>query len=105
MLAEYRCNRPAASIRATVRVQPCTRTVPISGNLTLFGPATRTGALCPGDDLERSRNAGVLVCRDLNRGYPTRSPARVPVREVVKLARACAASTLAHSNTSALTSP
>jgi hypothetical protein len=64
----------------------------------------RTGAVLPGVDLDRRRNDGAVLCRDLNFTNPTERPARVPVRDWEKLASARAASTLAHSNTSAGTS-
>ena len=70
-----------------------------------FGPATRIGAVCPGLDFDRSLNAGAVFRRDLKCGKPAFFPFRAPERELEKLDSACAAFTLAHSNTSAETSP
>jgi hypothetical protein len=56
-------------------------------------------------DFDRSRNAGGLLCRLLNRGNPAAFPARWPVRDFDQFASAAAALTDAHSNTSADTSP
>ncbi len=61
--------------------------------------------MSPGAARLRSRNAGLVLCLALNFGNPTGRPLRVPAREAAKFASACAASTLAHSNTSADTSP
>jgi len=68
-------------------------------------PVARTGDVCPGLDFDRSRNAGAVVCRLLNRGNPAALPARSPLRDFDQLASARAALTDAHSNTSVDTSP
>lgn len=82
-----------------------TRSSPSFGNRIDLDPAGRTGGVAPSLYFERSRNVGVVLCRDLNRGNPAPFPARVPLRESDQFFNACAAFTLAVSNTSAETSP
>jgi hypothetical protein len=52
-----------------------TRSSPSLGSRRPRGPAARTGEVWPGLDLDRSRNAGGLLCRLLNRGNPAALPA------------------------------
>jgi hypothetical protein len=63
------------------------------------------GEVWPGLDLDRSRNAGTLLCRLLKRGNPAAAPARWPVRDFDQFPSAAAALTDAHSKTSVDTSP
>ena len=70
-----------------------------------MGRPARTGEVCPGVDLDQSRNASGLLCRLLNRGNPIAFPAWAPLRDFDQYASATAALTDAVSNTSADTCP
>ncbi len=79
---------------------------PSLGNRIVFGPVGRTDGVAPSRYFARSRNAGLVLCRDLNRGNPAAFPAaREPFRDAVQFVSAWAAFTDAVSNTSADTSP
>jgi hypothetical protein len=75
------------------------------GEPEAHGPVARTGEVWPGLDLDRSRNAGAVLCRLLNRGNPAAAPAHWPVRDFDQFPSARAALTDAHSKTSVDTSP
>ena len=96
-------NRPLATIVRTRKVAPCTRISPILHSRNVFGPVTRIGGVWPGFDRDRIRNVGMVLFRFLTSGNPTVAPLRVPSREDLQFLKASEASTLAVSNTSALT--
>src|SRR5690606_18367440 len=94
-------NLPASTILRTFLAEPWIRSWPRRGTrITLF-PSKRMGAVFPGEDLDLNRKVGVLRCFDWKRGNPTRGPDLSPLIDLENAARARAASTEAHSKTSA----